>query len=338
MSSSFLAIASLAVFIAGMPIIAQASEAQNGVKGRALRPAHTYSIVARDPVTGELGAAVQSHWFSVGANVIWAQPGIGAVATQSFIDPSYGPLGLELMRAGKSAPDTLKGLLATDEYEDVRQVGMVDAQGRVANHTGKNAIIAHCDALGDGYAVQANLMDRDTVCAAMAKAFETTKGDLATRMMAALEGAQSEGGDIRGKQSAALIVVKGDATLPAWAGRVIDLRVEDSAEPLVELKRLIGVARTYALMTEGDDYMTEGNVEAALESYTAAEKLAPDNHEALYWHAVTLASIGRIDEALPLFERAFAVWPKWRELTKRLPASGLLPDDAEMMARIINLP
>jgi len=299
-----------------------------------MRPAHTFSIVARDAQTGELGAAVQSHWFSVGADVIWAEPGIGAVATQSFIEPSYGPLGLQLMRAGKSAPQALKGLLATDAHTDVRQVGMVDSKGRVANHTGAHAVIAHCQQTGDGYAVQANLMEHDTVCAAMASAFEATTGDLAARMMAALDAAQGEGGDIRGRQSAAMLVVKGDARLPPWSGRVFDLRVEDSATPLKELRRLIGVARAYRLMSEGDDHMTAGDVDAALASYSAAEKLAPDNHEALYWHAVTLASIGRVDEALPLFARAFAAWPKYRELTRRLPASGLLPDDPKLIARI----
>ncbi|MDQ7017672.1 MAG: DUF1028 domain-containing protein [Robiginitomaculum sp.] len=332
MSTPLIAMAALAALAASSP------KGQTPVEGRAMRPAHTFSIVARDAKTGQLGAAVQSHWFSVGSGVIWAEPGVGAVATQSFVDPSYGPLGLKLMRAGKSAPETLKGLLATDEHEEVRQVGMVDAKGRVANHTGSKAIIAHCKITGDGYAVQANLMERDTVCAAMAEAFENTDGDLAARFMAALDAAQGEGGDIRGKQSAAMLIVRDGATLPPWSGRVFDLRVEDSPEPLKELRRLVGVARTYALMGEGDEYMTAGNVEAALASYTAAEKLAPDNHEALYWHAVTLASIGRVDEALPLFQRAFKVWPKWRELTKRLPASGLLPDDKEMMDKIINLP
>ncbi len=326
MSISMIALATLASLAAASPKVP--------VQGRAMRPAHTFSIVARDAQTGQLGAAVQSHWFSVGADVIWAEPGIGAVATQSFIEPSYGPLGLQLMRAGKSAPQALKGLLATDEHTDVRQVGMVDAKGRVANHTGKNAVIAHCQQTGDGYAVQANLMERDTVCAAMAKAFEATKGDLAARMMAALDAAQGEGGDIRGKQSAAMLIVKGDARLPPWSGRVFDLRVEDSDHPLKELRRLIGVARAYRLMSEGDDHMTAGDVDAALASYSAAEKLAPDNHEALYWHAVTLASIGRVEESLPLFKRAFAAWPKYRELTRRLPASGLLPDDPALIKRI----
>ncbi|WP_444995274.1 DUF1028 domain-containing protein [Aliikangiella sp. IMCC44359] len=303
--------------------------------GKAMRPAHTYSIVARDEKTGELGAAVQSHWFSVGSSVIWAEPGVGAVATQSFIDPSYGPLGLELMRAGKSATEALKGLLATDSHTNVRQVGMVDAQGHVANHTGKHAIIEHCQKQGKGFTVQANLMDKATVCEAMAKAYEKSSGDLAERIMAALEAAQKEGGDIRGQQSSALLVVSGDKTLPAWGGRLFDLRVEDHASPIKELRRLLGVARAYQLMTEGDDFMTSGDVASALKSYTAAEKLAPDNHEAVFWHAVTLASINRVDESLPLFKRAFKLWPKWRELVPRLPASELLPDDKKIISKIL---
>ncbi|MGH8167860.1 MAG: DUF1028 domain-containing protein, partial [Woeseiaceae bacterium] len=212
------------------------------------RPVHTYSIVARDAETGELGVAVQSHWFSVGSGVLWAEPGIGAVATQSFLDPAYGPLGLELMRAGKSAEQSLSALLAADENIDVRQVGMVDANGIAANHTGKNAIREACDASGSGYTVQANLMWKPTVCTAMMRAYEQAEGDLAERLMVALEAAQGEGGDIRGKQSAALLVVSGDSGLPAWGGRLIDLRVEDHTELLVELRRLLVVARAYNLM------------------------------------------------------------------------------------------
>jgi len=218
-----------------------------------LRPVHTYSIVARDPATGELGAAVQSHWFSVGSGVIWARPGIGAVATQSFTDPSYGPLGLEMMRVGKSAAEALTGLLATDEHEDVRQVGMVDANGVVANHTGVNAIAEFCNVTGENYAIQANLMWKPTVCSAMVSAFEQAEGDLAERMMVALEAAQGEGGDIRGKQSAAILVVSGDASEPAWGGRVFDLRVDDQMEPLVEMRRLLVMARAYQLMNKGDE-------------------------------------------------------------------------------------
>lgn len=300
-----------------------------------LRPAHTYSIVARDPASGELGVAVQSHWFSVGGGVAWAAPGVGAVATQSFTEVSYGPLGLALMRGGKTAPAALKALLAADDHIEVRQVGMVDARGNTAVHTGDKAIIAHCDRKGAGFTVQANLMAQDTVCDAMATAYETTEGDLAARLMAALEAAQGEGGDIRGKQSAALLVVAGDATLPAWAGRIFDLRVEDQAEPLKELRRLLTLARAYRLMDEGDGHMTTGDVAAAVKAYSAAEALAPDNHEMIFWHAATLAAAGEVEAALPLFAKAYALWPAWRDLVPRLPASGLLPDDPQLIKRIV---
>jgi len=304
---------------------------------RPLRPVHTYSIVARDAATGQLGAAVQSHWFSVGSGVIWAEPGIGAVATQSFIDPSYGPLGLHLMRAGKDANQALRALLAVDEHTDVRQVGMVDNDGVVANHTGENAIIEHCDVTGAGFSVQANLMWRPTVCSAMVTAYENTHGDLATRMMAALDAAQGEGGDIRGRQSAALLVVTGDGLEPAWDGRVFDLRVEDHEAPLAELRRLLVTARAYNLMNEGDAHMTNGEVEKAIIAYSSAEALVPDSHEMIFWHAATLAAEGRVDEALPLFEKAFDLWPLWRELVQRLPEAGLLPNDPELMAKIISV-
>jgi uncharacterized Ntn-hydrolase superfamily protein len=302
-----------------------------------LRPVHTYSIVARDADTGQLGVAVQSHWFSVGSGVIWAEPGIGAVATQSFVDPSYGPLGLQRMRAGQDAGQALTALLALDEHEDVRQVGMVDSNGIVANHTGSNAIIEFCDIAGDEFTVQANLMWKPTVCTAMKTAFETATGDLAERMMTALEAAEGEGGDIRGKQSAALLVVSGDKNEPAWGGRIFDLRVEDQAEPLIEMRRLLTMARAYQLMNEGDEHMTNGEVEKAIEAYSGAEALVPDSHEMIFWHAATLAADGRVDESLPLFARAFEMWPLWRELVQRLPAAGLLPDDPQLMQKIISV-
>lgn len=300
-----------------------------------LRPVNTYSIVARDAETGELGVAVQSHWFSVGSIVIWAEPGVGAVATQSFVDPAYGPLGLYLMRSGKSASQALEALVGVDEHSDVRQVGVVDADGVVANFTGEKAIIQHCDLVGDGYAVQANLMWKATVCEAMATAYESMDGDLGERLMAALEAAEGVGGDIRGKQSAALLVVSGDRSQPAWSGRIFDLRVEDHPEPLVELRRLLTMNRAYNLMNEGDEYMTEGNFDMAVQAYGAAEALVPDSHEMVFWHAVTMAGAGQIEQALPLFEKAFSLWPKWRELVPRLPASGLLPDDPELLAEIL---
>jgi uncharacterized Ntn-hydrolase superfamily protein len=328
-------IKTIAIFVAMiicMPIVAWAGNPE-----KPLRPVHTYSIVARDVETGELGAAVQSHWFSVGSGVIWAEPGIGAVATQSFTDPSYGPLGLQLMRVGKNAEQALTALLAADEHEDVRQVGMIDASGISANHTGKNAIAEFCNVTGDNFAVQANLMWKPTVCSAMVTAFKNAKGDLAARMMIALEAAQGEGGDIRGKQSAALLVVSGDASAPAWGGRNFDLRVEDHAQPLVELRRLLNVARAYRLMNEGDEHMTVGEVEKAIAAYSGAEALVPDSHEMIFWHAATLAAGGRVDESLPLFSKAFAMWPLWRELVQRLPAAGLLPDDPAVMEKILSV-
>ena len=303
--------------------------------GKPLRPVHTYSIVARDSETGELGAAVQSHWFSVGSNVIWAEPGIGAVATQSFIEPSYGPLGLQLMRAGKSAEQALTALLAADAHADVRQVGMVDAEGAVANHTGDNAIVEFCNLTGDSFAVQANLMWKPTVCNAMFAAYEGAEGDIAGRMLVALEAAEGEGGDIRGKQSVALLVVSGDISQPAWGGRIFDLRIEDHVQPLPEMRRLLNMARAYRLMNEGDEHMTNGEVEKAVIAYSGAEALVPDSHEMIFWHAATLAAGGRVDESLPLFKKAFDMWPLWRELVQRLPASGLLPDDPELMEKIL---
>jgi uncharacterized Ntn-hydrolase superfamily protein len=303
---------------------------------RPLRPVNTYSIVARDADTGELGVAVQSHWFSVGSMVSWAEPGVGVVATQSFIDPNYGPLGLQLMRAGKTAAEALAALLAIDEYANVRQVGMIDANGVVANHTGDSSIADHCDIAGDNYSVQANMMWKPTVCEAMAAAFEAADGDLAERMMVALEAAQGEGGDIRGKQSAAMLVVNNDRSQPAWGGRVIDLRVEDHAEPLAELRRLVTMNKAYNLMNAGDEYMMRGDIDSAVDAYGGAEKMVPDSHEMIFWHAATLADAGKVDEAMPLFAKAFSMWPRLREFIPRLPASGLLPDDPELIEKILS--
>lgn len=317
------------LFLAPLPSFAQP------VAPVPLRPVHTYSIVARDAATGELGVAVQSHWFSVGTSVAWAEAGVGAVATQSFIDPSYGPLGLALMRAGRSAPDALKGLLLADEGRDVRQVGMIDASGRVAAHTGARCIPAAGDHVGEGYSVQANLMEKDTVWPAMAKAFEASRGDLAERMLAALEAAEAQGGDIRGRQSAALLVVKGDSSGRPWQDRIFDLRVEDHAAPLVELRRLVGLQRAYNLMNAGDLAVEKKDDAGALKAYAAAEALVPDSAEMAYWHAVALVNMGRVDESLPIFAKAFRLHPKWRDLTPRLPKAGLLPDDPKLIARIV---
>jgi len=302
---------------------------------RPLRPVHTFSIVCRDPATGELGVAVQSHWFSVGSIVPWAEAGVGAVATQSFVDPSYGKNGLDLMRSGKSAPDALKELLAKDEAREVRQVGMIDAQGRVDSWTGKNDIQAAGHIVGQNFAVQANLMLNEQIWPAMAHAFETTKGDLADRMLAALDAAQLAGGDIRGRQSAALIVVTGKPTGQAWKDRIFDLRVDDSPQPLKELRRLVTLQRAFNHMNAGDLAVEKKDNEGALREYGAAERLVPNNAEMIYWHAVALVNMGRVDESLPLFRKVFAMDPNWITLTPRLPKSGLLPDDPAIIKRIV---
>ncbi|HZY02657.1 MAG TPA: DUF1028 domain-containing protein, partial [Anaeromyxobacteraceae bacterium] len=299
------------------------------------RPVHTYSIVARDPATGELGVAVQSHWFSVGAMVPWAEAGVGAVATQSFVDPSYGPLALELIRAGRSAPEALAGLLAADEGREVRQVAVIDARGRVAGHTGKKCIAEAGQRVGQDFSVQANLMASAEVWPAMAAAFERAKGDLAERMLQALEAAQKAGGDIRGQQSAALLVVAGASTGRPWADRIFDLRVDDSPRPLAELRRLLTVARAYRHMNAGDLAVEKKDVAGALREYGAAEKLVPDSAEMVYWHAVALVDAGRLEEALPVFARAFQLDPAWRTLTPKLPAAGLLPGDPAVIRRIV---
>ncbi len=301
------------------------------------RPVHTYSIVARDPETGQLGVAVQSHWFSVGPIVPWAEAGVGAVATQSIVEVSYGPLGLELMRAGKSAPDALKSLLASDPQGEYRQVAMIDAQGRVAAHTGRLCIAEAGHKIGHQYSVQANLMLKNTVWEAMARAFETTRGDLADRLLAALEAAENEGGDIRGRQSAALIVVSGKPTGRPWEDRLFDLRVEDHPAPVAELKRLVRLKRAYDHMNKGDEYFSKQEIEGALREYAAAEALVPDNVEMVFWHAVAMVNARREDEALPLFKRVFAADRNWATLVPRLPSSKLLPDDPQVIRKILSV-
>jgi uncharacterized Ntn-hydrolase superfamily protein len=301
------------------------------------RPAHTYSIVAVDSATGQIGVAVQSHWFSVGSSVAWAEPGVGAVATQSFIEPAYGPRGLSLMRTGVSGPAALAALLRADPDSQVRQLAMIDATGAVAAHTGSRAVPAAGQHVGRWYSAQANLMRSDRVWPAMGRAFETTEGDLAERLLAALDAAQAEGGDIRGQQSAALIVVSGDRGDRPWE-RLFDLRVEDHPDPLRELRRLMTVARAYRAATDGDNFVTVGQIDSALASYRRAAEILPDsatNGELIYWVAVTLADLGRAEDAIPLFRRAFAQDSGWAELLPRLPGVGLLRADQEVVSRIL---
>ena len=319
--------------LAGLVLLVSPS-VQSMDKLISIRPVHTYSIVCYDSLTGELGAAVQSHWFKV-SDVIWVEPGVGAVATQSLAEFSYGPLGLEMLKIGKSPQGALDGLLRSDENFEVRQVAIIDARGNSAVHTGDLCIAEAGHRQVPGYCVQANLMEKSTVWNAMGEAFEKTEGDLADRMMAALEAAQAEGGDIRGKQSAAMLVVKAESTGRPWDDRTVDIRVDDSSEPLVELRRLLNITRSYAWMNKGDELIADSLFDQAAEAYAKAATLAPGNVEILFWHAATLVTVGEIDRALPILAECFAKDEAWRELIPRLVKSELLPDDKAIIDRIL---
>jgi uncharacterized Ntn-hydrolase superfamily protein len=289
-------------------------------------PVATFSIVARDPATGELGVAVQSHWFSVGAIVPWAESGVGAVATQSFVEPSYGYKGLELMKEKYAARDAMAKLIAVDAQNAVRQVAFVDAFGRAAAYTGAKCIQGAGHHIGKGYTTQANLMLTNDVPDAMAKAFEAATGPLAERMLAALDAAQAVGGDIRGKQSAAILVVRDKPSDKPWTDRIVDLRVDDDPQPLVEMRRLLVLHRAYECMNRGDDAVALNKMNEALKEYSKAQAMVPDNDEFVFWTAVTLVSNARMPEALPMFSKAFRMNPSWMLLIPRLVAAGQLPD------------
>ncbi|MFN8347649.1 MAG: DUF1028 domain-containing protein [Spirosomataceae bacterium] len=288
--------------------------------------AHTFSIVARDEKTGEMAVGVQSHWFSVGTSVSWAEAGVGAVATQSFVNKSFGIRGLTLLKEGKTAQQALDILLSDDPGKEVRQVGIVDAKGNVANFTGKNCVDFAGDLKGKNYAVQSNMMLTDKVPAAMAQSFEANAQlPLAERVLAALKAAQNAGGDIRGKQSAVLLVVKGEATGKPWdENHLVDLRVEDHAEPLVEMERLLKTHRAYEHMNSGDLAVETNNMTLAMQEYGAAMKLFPKNLEMQYWTAITLANSGNVPKAALMLQAIYAKEPNWRKMTRRLPKAGLL--------------
>ena len=243
------------------------------------RPISTYSIVAYDEKTGQLGVAVQSHWFSVGTVVPWAKAGVGAVATQSIAEPSYGPKGLALMEQGIPADEVLKSLLAKDSGENVRQIGMVDANGNVGAHTGDRCIRYAGHKIGKHYSVQANIMEKPTVPNAMSKAYENAKGDLAERMLVALEAAEEQGGDLRGKQSASILVVSGNPTGDSWKDRIVDIQIADHKDPLGELRRLLNISKAYHHAQIGDEYMEKDEMDLALQEYSSAANLYPENPE-----------------------------------------------------------
>ncbi|HEY7633410.1 MAG TPA: DUF1028 domain-containing protein [Thermoleophilaceae bacterium] len=291
----------------------------------------TYSLVARDPETGDLGVAVQSHFFSVGSVVSWAEPGVGAVATQSFVDVAYGPRGLELMRKGRSAVGALGELVDQDEGERVRQVAMIDSGGRVAVHTGQGCIPEADHRVGTQMSAQANMMRNPGVPDAMVEAYSAMTGDLADRLLAALDAAESIGGDIRGRQSAALLIVGGKPTDTPWTERRMELRVEDHPEPLRELRRLVALRRAYDVLEEGEELAARGELPAAFPYYERAHAAAPDNLELTFWFGLALAGAGRVEEAMPHLQRAFAANDGWAELVRRLIAIEMIPADAAQL-------
>jgi uncharacterized Ntn-hydrolase superfamily protein len=276
----------------------------------------TYSIVARDSRTGELGVGVQSHYFRTGSDVPWAEAGIGAVATQAFAEPSYGPNGLALLREGKGAQEALETLLEADAGRELRQAAIVDAQGRVAVHTGRRCIAAAGHEAGVGYSVQGNMLQADAVWKAMPAAFE------------------SEGGDIRGCQSAALLVASGEPNDRRPNEKRIDLRVDDHPRPLEELRRLLTIGRAYDRLEDAHAAAAAGRLDEAIEQFEAAQSLYPGNPEFSFWAGIDLANRGRLEDALRFLRSAYTLDPGWKELVGRLPPSGLLPDDPELLEKL----
>jgi len=300
--------------------------------------AHTYSIVARDTKTGEMGVGVQSHYFSVGSIVSWGESGVGVVATQSLVNASFGLRGLELLKQGKSPNEALDFLISEDEGRDVRQVAILDAQGRVATHTGSKCIIHAGHITGENFSVQANMMLTDKVWSAMAKSFESsTNLPLAERIIKTMEAGESVGGDIRGKQSAAILIVGGKEANNKWEDKIIDLRVEDHNKPVKELERLLKLYRAYKHMDKGDLAMEHEDMESALNEYDSALNMFPNNLEMKFWTAVTLANNEKIKEASIIFKEVFKKDNNWRLLAERLPESELLTVSIDDLKEILSL-
>ena len=295
------------------------------------RLAATYSITARDPETGQLGVAVQSSYFSVGTHVSWAEPGVGAIATQAITEVSYGPRGLHRMKEGEAAQTALDAQLAEDPGRDLRQVAYMDAKGDAAAFTGAACVPACGHRIGDGYTVQGNMLSSDDVWQAMGPAFERATGSLADRLMTALRAAEAAGGDVRGRQSAALLVVAGEAQAETWEGRLVDLHVEDDPHPLDELARLLEIRRAYDVFDEARALFFAGRTDEAVELAARARTSQPGNPQFAFWTGVALANAGRTEEARRDLDEAFAAHPGWRELAKRLAERGLYSGDRSLL-------
>jgi uncharacterized Ntn-hydrolase superfamily protein len=285
-----------------------------------MRPLGTFSIAAIDPAEGQMGVAVQSHWFSAGSIVGWAEPGVGVVAIQAALDATYGRLGLAMMKAGKTPQQTLKALLAADPTSEVKQTAILGIQGRVAAHTGVECIPEAGHTVDEGCSAQANIMRNREVWPAILTAFRDSKGKpFAYRLMEALEAGQAAGGDIRGMQSSAMLIVKIHPDEVRWKEKILDLRVEDHPEPLKELRRLLKINEAYKHADNGDNLVTRGKVREAIEEYKRAGELAPQIEELRFWQAVTLLSQGMTEDAMPIFREVFAINPDWKQLLRSLP-------------------
>ena len=298
-----------------------------------LSPPMTYSIAALDPATGELGVAVQTRWLAVGSGVPWARAGVGAIATQSFVDPRYGFEGIERLAGGAAPAEALADLLAADRDPGVRQVGMVDAAGRTAAHTGTDCVAAAGHVTADGVSVQANMMERASVWPAMLEAYAGANGDLADRLVAALRAGEREGGDVRGRQSAALLVVPGGAGADPWAVR-FDVRVDDARAPLDELERLLVLNRAYEALDESFEALAVGEDAAALAFVERAAMLAPDDDQIRLWQSLAVFDSGDEARGRRLYRSAMAVEPRSAEHLRRFLAAGQLPGAERLVARL----
>lgn len=294
------------------------------------RPVSTYSIVAINKKQNQMGVAVQSHWFAVGSDVIWTESGVGVVATQALVEIAYGPNGLKLMKEGKSAKLALIECLKNDANRDVRQVAFIDANGSVASFTGKKCIPQAGNIMGENYSVQANLMKKDTVWHAMATAFENSSGELADRMLVALNAAQSEGGDIRGMQSAAIKVVRVKPNGPTWKNVLIDLRVDDNPTPLIELKRLLNLHRAYKIFYQGEDKLEKKHVQEAEKLFLKANRLLKNKNELLFWEAVDFFNANQAQKGLEYFFKLPKNESRWWILLQRLRTVGMMPSDNKL--------
>lgn len=299
--------------------------------------AHTFSIVARDKNTGEMGVAVQSHWFSVGTVVSWGEAGVGVIATQSLVNVSFGQRGLDLLKQGLTAQEVVDKLIESDDGRDFRQLAVLDSEGNVATYTGSKCIPEAGHIVGEQFSVQANLMRNDKVWPAMEEAFKNSEGPLAERLLAALDAAQASGGDIRGKQSAAILIVKPESTGKPWEDRLIDLHVEDHPEPLKEIRRLYKVHKAYEHMNNGDLAIEHNDMQLAMEEYAAAQEMFPDNLEMKFWTAVTLANTGKVEESLPIFKEVFRKDESWKILTPKLTGNEMLTVSEEDLERILSV-